>query len=314
MQEVDRMQSHSQNEAPEVSVVLPVYQEREAIRTIITRAVQVLRQIGLTFEVIAVDDGSTDGTCEVLQELSGEFPRYLRIIRHPYNKGNGAAIKSGIRAARGEVIACMDADGQHDPHDLLRMLPYMAEYDLVIGARTQSYQGVWYRNLANRLYNALASWLTQFPIEDLTSGYRVFRASIVKQYVHLFPARFSYPTTSTLAFIKGGHNVKYVPITVRPRQGGKSKIKLVSDGWRFIIIIFKIIVIFEPLRVFLPTALILFLLAVASTAYSMWSLGRLHIPNSGVVLFVVSVLVVLLGLIAEQIAALQILTREETRR
>lgn len=294
-----------------LSIVLPVYQERDVIRTMIAQVVQVLTQCGLTFEVIAVDDGSTDGTREVLEELCGEFPHYLRVIRHPYNKGNGAAIKSGIRAAGGEIIACMDADGQHDPNDLLRMLPYMAEYDLVVGARTQSYRGAWYRNLANRLYNALASWLTQFPIEDLTSGYRLFRASAVKQYVHLFPARFSYPTTSTLAFIKGGHNVKYVPINIRPRRGGKSKIKLVSDGWRFLIIIFKIIVIFEPLRVFLPTALVLFLLGIASTAYSTWSLGRPHIPGSGVLLFVVSVLVILLGLIAEEIAALQVSIYDE---
>lgn len=297
-----------------LSVVLPVYQEREVIREVVAHLVQVLNESGLRFEVIVVDDGSTDGTREVLDAVSGEFAGAVRVICHPYNKGNGAAIKTGIRAARGDVIACLDADGQHDPADVLRLLPYTAEYDLVVGARTESYRGAWYRTLANRLYNALASWLTQFPIEDLTSGYRLFRASVVKQYVHLFPARFSYPATSTLAFIKGGYSVKYVPIAARSRQTGRSKISLVGDGWRFVVVIFKIIVIFEPLRVFLPAALAFFSLGVASSAYSTWFLGRPHIPNSGVLLFVVSMLVVLLGLIAEEIAALQVSMHEERKR
>ena len=233
------------------------------------------------------------------------------MIRHPYNKGNGAAVRTGIRAARGEVIACLDADGQHDPADLLRLLPYSAEYELVVGARTEQYEGAWHRTLANRLYNALASWLTRFPIEDLTSGFRLFRASVVRQYVHLFPARFSYPTTSTLALIKGGYSVKYVPIAARARRSGRSKIRLFGDGWRFVVLIFKLIVIFEPLRVFLPAAVVLFSLGLASSAYDVWTLGRLHIPNSAVLLFVVSVLVVLLGLVAEEIAALQVSIHEE---
>jgi len=237
----------------------------------------------------------------------------LRLIRHPYNKGNGAAIKSGIRAARGAVIACLDADGQHDPADLVRLLPCAGEYDLVVGARTGANRGTFPRTLANRFFNALASWLTQFPIEDLTSGYRVFRASVVKRFVHLFPARFSYPATSTLAFIKGGYSVTYVPIEVRARRTGQSKIRLVADGWRFVVLIVKIVVIFEPLRVFLPAAGGLFALGVASSAYSTWVLGRPHIPNSGVLLFLVSILVVLLGLVAEEIAALQVSMREEPR-
>ena len=297
-----------------ITVVLPAYNETEVIAGVVTQVHNTMEQLGCVYEILVVDDGSTDGTEEKLADLALAYPEVVRVLRHPYNKGNGAAVKTGIRAARGEIIACMDADGQHDPHDLCRMIPYMSEYDLVVGARSQTYQGAWYRNMANKLYNTLASWLTQFPIEDLTSGCRLFRASVVREYIHLFPARFSYPTTSTLAFIKGGYNVKYVPINARPRQGSRSKIKLVHDGWRFLIIIFKIIVIFEPLRVFLPIALALFLLAIASTTYSMWSLGRLHIPNSGVVLSVISVLVTLLGLIAEQIAALQVSIQGEANR
>jgi len=300
--------------APALSVVLPVFQERDVIGDVLARLAQVLGESGLRFEVIVVDDGSTDGTREALAEACAALGRAVRVIRHPYNKGNGAAIKSGIRAARGEVIACMDADGQHDPADLLRLLPFSADYELVVGARTEQYRGRWHRTLANRLYNALASWLTRFPIEDLTSGFRLFRASVVRQYVHLFPARFSYPTTSTLALIKGGYSVKYVPITARARQAGRSKIRLLGDGWRFVVLIFKLVVIFEPLRVFLPSAVVLFALGVATSAYDLWALGRLHIPNSGVLLFVVSVLVVLLGLVAEEIAALQVSIHEERSR
>lgn len=298
---------------PTVSVVLPVYQERDGIADVVNTTVKVLSEAGVSFEIVAIDDGSTDGTGEVLNDLGRRYPDRLRVIRHPYNKGNGAAVRTGIRAARGETIACLDADGQHDPSDLVRLLPYTADYDLVVGARVRGYRGSWHRVLANRFYNALASWLTRFPIEDLTSGFRLFRASVVKQFVHLFPPRFSYPATSTLAFIKGGYSVKYVPITVRERQSGRSKIRLVADGWRFVLLIVKIVVIFEPLRVFLPSAAVLFLLGVASSVQSTWFLGRPHIPNSGVLLFLASMLVVLLGLLAEGISALQI-SMHETRR
>lgn len=297
-----------------LSVVLPAYQERDGIHDVVARLVEILNQSGVGYEVIVVDDGSTDGTREVLDRTANAFPDRVRVIRHPYNKGNGAAVRTGIRAATGEVIACMDADGQHDPADLVRLLPFAAEYELVVGARTEQYRGPRHRTLANRLYNALASWLTRFRIEDLTSGFRLFRASVVRQYVHLFPARFSYPTTSTLAFIKGGYSVKYVPIAARARQAGRSKIRLVGDGWRFVVLIFKLIVIFEPLRVFLPAAIVFFALGLASSAYDIMILGRLHIPNSAVLLFVVSVLVVLLGLVAEEIAALQVSIHEERRK
>ncbi len=297
-----------------LSVVLPVYQERDGVAEVVARTIEVLTEEGVRFEIIAVDDGSTDGSGEVLKELAERYPDVVRVLRHPYNKGNGAAVKTGIRAARGDLVACLDADGQHDPADLVRLLPHAAEYDLVVGARPRGQAGPWHRALANRFYNALASWLTRFPIEDLTSGFRVFRGAVVKQFVHLFPARFSYPTTSTLAFIKGGYSVKYVPITVKARRTGRSKIKLVGDGWRFVLLIVKIIVIFEPLRVFLPTAAVLFVLGVASSVQSTWFLGRPHIPNSGVLLFIVSVLVVLLGLLAEEISALQISVHEARRR
>lgn len=307
-----RQRKLEQSSQLELSVVVPVYQERDVIRDVIVRLVQVLDQMGLRYEIIVVDDGSRDGTEEVLQELGVQFSDHLRVIAHPYNKGLGAALKTGIRAAQGETIAWMDGDGQHDPRDLPRMFPHVREYDLVVGARTRDYRAPWHRNLANSLYNSLASWLAEFPIEDLTSGYRLFRASAIKKYVHLLPARFSSATTSTLALIKGGYNIKYVPANVSERRSGRSKVRIVRDGWRFLVIITKIVAVFEPLRVFLPIALLSFIFATLSTIYSMWSESRLLVPNSAVLLFVLSVLVLLLGLIAEQIAVLQVSSKGGT--
>ena len=297
---------------PYLSVVMPVYQEQDVVRRVITEIVEVLRASPYTFEVIVVDDGSRDSTNEEIRSLHEEFLEDIQLVlvTHPYNKGAGAAIKTGIRIARGEVVVFIDADGQHDPCDILRMLPFISEYDLIVGAR-RDYQSKWYRRIGNRLFNSLASWLTQFPIEDLTSGYRILRATVIKQYVHLLPARFSFSTTTTLAFIKGGYNVKYLPIDISPRLTGHSELHAVRDGWRFLNTIFKIVVIFEPMRVFFPIALLLFGLGFGSAAYSMWSLGRLIIPNSAVLLSVVAVIVILLGFIAQQITALQMSHHED---
>ncbi len=297
---------------PYLSVVLPVYQEHDAVEDVVSEVFDVLGDSEYSFELITVDDGSTDGTADVLQATAERLGDRMRIVTHPYNKGNGSAVKSGIRSARGEVVACMDSDGQHDPKDLLRMIAYMDQFDLVVGARTSEYKGPWHRKLGNAFYNSLASWLTRFKIEDLTSGCRMFRASAVRRYLHLFPARFSYPTTTTMAFIKGGHNVKYVPIQARTRRGGDSKISLGRDGSGFVAIMIKMIVLFEPLRIFLPVAIVFFVLGITSSAYGVWSAGRLVIPNSAAVLFVVGVLVVLLGLISEQIATLEVSERGPT--
>ena len=287
------------------SVVLPVYNEEETISSNILNLIGLFVQKDMDWEIVAVDDGSGDKSYDTLKALEAEYPDALVVARHPYNKGNGATIKTGIKAASGEVIICMDSDGQHDPEDILKMLPYIGEYDLVVGARPFKSDGTWYRNLANKFYNGLASWLTDFKIEDLTSGFRIFKADVVKKFYHLFPQRFSYPTTSTLAFLKGGYNIKYVPINIQPRKGGSSKIRLFRDGFRFTTIIFKIILLFEPMRVFLPVTLISFLLGLASMIVSIVQAGRLYVPNSSVILFVLSVLAFLMGVLAEHTTALQ---------
>jgi glycosyltransferase involved in cell wall biosynthesis len=297
---------------PYLTVVLPIYQEREAIEEVLTEVFDTLGESEYTFELVAVDDGSTDGTADVLRAVAERLGDRMRVVTHPYNKGHGSALKTGVLEARGETVAFIDGDGQHDPRDLAGMVQLIGEFDLVVGARIGSNRGKWHRNLGNTVYNIIASWVAKFRIEDLTSGYRVFRAPVIRRYLHLFPARFSTATTTTLAFIKAGHNVKFVPTNPRQRLGGESKIHLARDGSKFFVIMIKILVIFEPLRVFLPVAIVLFLLGIVSTATAVWSADRLVVPNSAATLFVISVVVFLLGLIAEQIAALQLSDRDRS--
>lgn len=294
------------------SVVIPVYNEEEAIPTTIKNIIQLFDEMDEDWEIITVDDGSTDNSLVTLKDLEREFQNNLKVIKHPYNKGNGATIKTGIKSAQGDLIICMDIDGQHDPKDILKMLPYLEDYDLVVGARPFKEDGTWYRNFANKFYNRLASKLTGFEIKDLTSGFRIFRVDVVKKFYHLFPQRFSYPTTSTLALLKGGYNIKYVPINIRPRQSGNSKIKIFKDGLQFTSIIFKIILLFEPMKVFLPVTMISFLLGFASMVFSIIQAGRLSIPNSSVILFVLGVLGFLLGVLAEHLTAIQLAIIEES--
>lgn len=294
------------------SIVLPVYNEEHIISDTISNIIALFHRENLECEVITVDDGSTDESASVLQNLAGKYPRQLKVITHPYNKGNGATIKTGIKHTEGDIIICMDVDGQHDPNDIPKMLPYLNDYDLVVGARPFKSDGTWYRNLANKFYNWLASTLTGFRIKDLTSGFRIFRADVVKKFYHLFPQRFSYPTTSTLALIKCGYNIKYVPINIRSRQAGASKINLFRDGLRFTTIIFKIIILFEPMKVFLPISLLSFLLTLVAMIISIIQLNRLYIPNSSVILFVLGILSFLLGILAEHLTAIQLAIIEES--
>jgi glycosyltransferase involved in cell wall biosynthesis len=293
------------------SIVLPVYNEEEIIPTTIAEIIELFVQKDLAWEIVAVDDGSSDNSFVVLKEMESEYPQSLQVFHHPYNKGNGAAIKTGIKVATGDYIICMDIDGQHDPEDILKMLPYLEDYDLIVGARPFKKDGTWYRNLANKFYNRLASSLTRFKVEDLTSGYRIFRADVVKKFYHLFPQRFSYPTTSTLALLKGGYNIKYVPINIRPRQAGASKIRLFRDGLRFTTIIFKIILLFEPMRVFIPVTIGSFVLGLIGLVISIIQVNRLYIPNSSVVLFVLGVISFLMGILAEHLTAIQMAIIEE---
>lgn len=249
-----------------------------------------------TAEVIVVNDGSTDRTAAVAEEAGA------KVLHHPYSKGNGAAIKSGARAASGEVIVFMDADGQHDPADIPLLLALIAQgHDMVVGARQKGSQASVGRGLANSLYNRLASWMTGHKVKDLTSGFRAVRANKFREFLYLLPNGFSYPTTSTMAFFRAGYSVAYVPIHAAKRIG-KSHIRLLHDGSRFLIIIFKIGTLFSPLKLFAPIALFLFVSGIGYYLYTYLSDGRF--TNMGALLFSTSVIVFLMGLVSEQITAL----------
>jgi glycosyltransferase involved in cell wall biosynthesis len=224
------------------------------------------------------------------------------VLRHPYNKGNGAAVKSGIRRATGEFVLIIDGDGQHPPDVARRLVARLGEFDLVVGARTSSTQASLARRVGNGLLNRLASYLTGRAIPDLTSGYRGARREYLREFLHLLPNGFSTPTTTTLAFIKAGYNVAFEPIEARARVG-KSKIRLASDGGKFLVIILKIVTLFSPLRVFLPISLACF---AVGAGYAAWTIAtQSHVTNSSVLLIMLAVIVFLVGLVSEQISALR---------
>jgi glycosyltransferase involved in cell wall biosynthesis len=264
--------------------------------------VRELREQNPGAEVLVVDDGSTDRTGELAREAGA------RVLRHPYNKGNGAAVKSGLRNAATEWVVLLDADGQHPPEDAAKLIGKLGEFDLVIGARDAQAQTHWWRRMANTVFNGLASYLVGFPIPDLTSGFRAARRATMLEFLHLFPNGFSYPTTSTLSFIRAGYNVSFVPVQTRFRAQGTSKIRLLHDGSRFLLIIFKMITLYEPLKVFLPISLVL---AAVGTGYGLLSFsitGRL--ANGAVLAWMMAIFVFLVGLISEQINALRTEWRE----
>ena len=253
-------------------------------------------QIVGEIEVLVVNDGSTDDTAAVAQAAGA------RVVQHPYSKGNGAAIKTGARSALGEVLVFMDADGQHDPADIPRLLDKLAQgYDMVVGARQKGSQASVGRGLANGLYNRLASWMTGHKVEDLTSGFRAVRADKFREFLYLLPNGFSYPTTSTMAFFRAGYSVAYVPIHAAKRIG-KSHIRLLRDGTRFLLIIFKIGTLFSPMKIFAPVALLMFFLA---SGWYGWTFITMHkFTNMSALLYTGSVITFMMGLISEQITAL----------
>ena len=275
-----------------LSVVLPAKNEAAAVG----ETVRKIREYYPEAEVIVVDDGSADDTAAVAGNAGAS------VVNHPYSKGNGAAIKTGARAAQGDVIVFMDADGQHDPADISRLLARMElGYDMVVGARQAGSQASLGRGLANTFYNKLASYMTSHEIEDLTSGYRAVRAEKFREFLYLLPNGFSYPTTSTMAFFRAGYSVAYEPIHAAKRIG-KSHIRIFKDGARFLLIIFKIGTLFSPLKLFAPVALMMFLLATAWYGHTFLSIGRF--TNMSALLYTGSATVFLMGLISEQITAL----------
>ena len=281
-----------------ISLILPAKNEVEGLR----RTLPGLCQLTGIHEIIVVDDGSTDGTADLAREHG------VTVLSSPYSMGNGASIKRGARAATGDVFVFLDADAQHDPALVPRLLERLAQgYDMVVGARGWDGQASVGRGLANGLYNRIASVMTGFQVADLTSGFRAVRAEKFREFLHLLPNGFSTPTTTTLAFIKAGYNVTFEPAEARQRVGS-SKIRLARDGVKFLLIILKIVTLYSPLRVFLPVSIASFVLGAG---YAAWTIAtQSHVTNSSVLLIVLAVIVFLVGLVSEQISAL----RSDVRR
>lgn len=279
--------------ADTISIILPARNEAASLRALLPRLVAILPGA----EIIVVNDGSGDDTLAVCAEFS------VRVVSHPYPKGNGAAIKSGVRAANRKVLICMDADGQHNPEDIPALLAKFAEgYDMVVGARQSGSHAGSHRAVANDVFSRFATWMVQQPVEDLTSGFRVVKASKFRKFLYLLPNGFSYPTTITMSFFRAGFSIAYLPIHTPRRTTGKSHIRPIRDGVRFLLIIIKIGTLYSPQKLFLPISGGFFLTGLGYYIYTYLSEGRF--TNMSALLFISAILTFLIGVVSEQISAL----------
>jgi len=284
-----------------VSIIIPAYNEGRSIGDLVSRT----KDLYPEFEIIVVNDGSKDNTASIAKEAGAI------VCEHPYNIGNGAAIKSGIRMATGDVFVFMDGDAQHNPEDIGRLLENIPEFDMVVGARSIRSQASLGRALGNKLYNWFASYVAKFTIKDLTSGFRAVKSDIAKNFLYLLPNTYSYPTTLTLGILRNGRSIKYIPIQVSKRKMGKSKLSVLRDGVRFFMIITRICTLYSPLRVFLPVSFSMFLTGLGWYIYTYFSFNRF--TNMSAFLFITSVLIFMMGLISEQICQMRIEKSEGDR-
>ena len=272
-----------------LSIILPCKNEGASVPLLLTQ----LKKLFPVAEIIVVNDGSTDDIVEICLSYK------VKLVSNPYSMGNGAAIKNGARAATGDILVFMDADGQHDPQDVAPLLAKITQgYDMVVGARSGKSQASYGRHLANYIYNRLSSWMVGHTVHDLTSGFRAARASKFKEFLHMLPNGFSYPTTITMAFFRAGYSVGYVPIHAAKREG-KSHIKPLTDSLRFFLIIFKVGTLYSPLKLFLPVSLAHFAVGLSYYAYTYIMSARF--TNMSALLFTTAMIIFMIGLVSEQI-------------
>lgn len=276
-----------------LSVIIPAFNEAVTIGDLVRR----VSERHPAAQIVVVDDGSSDGTGAAAADAGAV------VVSHPYNIGNGAAVKSGLRAASGEFSVLMDGDGQHDPADIETLLNHMPAYDMVVGARTLGGHASGSRAIGNTVYNWLASYVAKVRIDDLTSGFRAVKTDIARRFLYLLPNTYSYPTTLTLGVLRTGRSVRYVPVNTRKRRTGKSQVRLFKDGVRFLMIIIKICTLYSPMRVFLPVSAAMFLLGLIRYGYSYITEGRF--TNMSMLLFATSVMVFMMGLVSEQICQMR---------
>jgi len=279
----------------EVTVIIPAYNEEEGIGKVIDKIKDTMEKVKASYEIVVIDDGSTDETATIVKEKS------IKLIQHPYNKGYGAALKTGVKNAEGDIVLFIDADAQQNTDDIPRLLEPMEEYDMVVGRRTKGSKIPLLRRLGKFILSALANYLAGQKIPDLNSGFRAVKKEIVVKYMGILPDTFSFTTTITLATIKAGYNLKYVPIETGERVGS-SKIKLFQDGFRFIMLILRTIVLFDPMKVFLPVSVVLFLAGFAYLVYNL--ILYLNVPDTSILLIVSSLIVFFFGLLADLVSGL----------
>jgi len=284
-----------------VSIIIPAYNEARSLGDVLKR----LSSLHPDFEVIVINDGSSDDTASVAKEAGAI------VYSHPINLGNGAAIKRGIRIASGDILVFMDGDGQHDPEDIQKMLEHFPDFDMVVGTRPKGEQSSLFRGLGNRVLNWLATYVTKFRVQDLTSGFRAIKSDIAQQFLSLLPNTYSYPTSMTLGVLRDGRCVKYVPIKLNNREAGKSDIRIIRDGLKFIMIITKICTLYSPLRIFLPVSFFMFLVGLGYYIYTYITSGRF--TNMSALLFSTSVIIFMMGLVSEQVSQMRYERSEKDR-
>ncbi len=283
-----------------VTVVIPAFNEEKTIGEVINGVFGAVPEA----RVLVIDDGSTDSTARVA-ERSG-----ATVISHPLNKGNGACLKTALRAINGGLVAVIDADGQHNPSDLPKLLSRLNEYDLVVGCRTfDKESGSQLRNLGNVILTRLSSFLAEREIPDLTSGFRAFRHDIACKFIHIYPNGYSFPSTSSLSFLMSGYNVDFIPVEVNRRESGThSKLRPFSDGFKFLMLILRIITLANPNRLFFPAGLFMVLMGVVITVRNLILFQQF---SSGAVLFLAGGFnTIFFGLILDQFASLRLREHE----
>lgn len=279
-----------------LTVIIPAFNEGEHLSVLVEQ----IKNKNPEIELLVIDDGSTDSP------LADRYSHFVdNYIVHPYNMGNGAAIKSGIRAASGKFLLFMDGDGQHDPADIDKLLEHVKRFDMIVGARTVKQQASLARGWMNRLFNQLATYVTGFQVEDLTSGFRLMRSQTAMDLLPMLPNGYSWPTTSTLVLLRSGLSIKYVPVNVAPRKQGRSRIRPLHDGIRFFLIILKVCTLYSPFRIFLPVSAGMFLLGLLNYLYTYLNTGRF--TNMSALMFTTSVIIFMMGLVSEQISQISFL-------
>jgi len=289
--------STDEEESHNISIVIPAYNEEDTIGQVLEEVCAVLNENNLIKEIIVVDDGSVDNTVQVVSK----FP--VKVIRHPYNKGYGASLKSGLREASNGYAFTMDSDGQHRAADIPKLLEYMKTFDMVIGSRKDNSKHDWLRKPGKWILSLVANYLSNMKIPDINSGFRLIRKSCVEEFMHFLPNGFSFSTTISLAMIHGGYNVKYVPISVFNRIGGKSRVKQTRDGFATILLITRCISLFNPLKIYAPIAGAMLVFSMLFAAYGIIYYGSF--PKTAIITTVSAILVLLFGILSDQVAAIQ---------